>query len=461
MQSCLEVKQSLSDKHNIGLDLFSLSDNGLRKPVSRITLYVNNENDQVYTAGDDTGLELTATCIYATQEMANTLLSMAKGAQYRMYEAQAANLDPAAELGDGVSVGGIDSIIAQISDNGDGYPDISASGEQEVEDEYPGAGGKGPIQRELARARSLISKTNDRISFEIYGEDGKGGLNGRMNTFTMGLSGISGQIKGYQETLTGYQEQLVRYDADLSGFSADIKRYSSDVARYTNETASYKFAVDQFETRVETYQEQAGKTEEAYSTISQKVDSIKMEVTNGDDSASIQLVVDGKNQGAPAEIKMTGLVTITDLKTKGSTVINGSNITTGKIDAQYLNLSGKLTFNVFTEAAKTSIKNTASDAASTYIDSWLVSAPTIEGLTVAGGVFTDIAQEVELYLNKNNTDYALVLEDGEGEVLNIWGGFGGDTGGIMLRGQDFVVYNGGTFYAWGKWDFSHANVTGL
>ena len=75
----------MSDKHNIGLDLFSFSDNGLRKPVSRITLFVDNEDNDVYTAGDDTGLELTATCIYATQEMANTLLSMAKGVQYRMY----------------------------------------------------------------------------------------------------------------------------------------------------------------------------------------------------------------------------------------------------------------------------------------------------------------------------------------------------------------------------------------
>lgn len=447
----------MSDKHNIGLDLFSLSDNGLRKPVSRVTLYVNNENDQVYTAGDDTGLELTATCIYATQEMANTLLSMAKGAQYRMYEAQAANLDPAAELGDGVSVGGIDSIIAQISDNGDGYPDISASGEQEVEDEYPGAGGKGPIQRELARARSLISKTNDRISFEIYGKDGKGGLNGRMNIFTMGLSGIAGQIKGYQETLDGYSKQLADYKLDLDGFSADLEQYSEDVTGYKRETASYKLAVDQFETRVETYQEQAGKTEEAYSTISQKVDSIKMEVTNGDDSASIQLVVDGKNQGAPVKIEMTGLVTITDLKTKGSTVINGSNITTGTISANRLNLTGAIAWSDLSDSCKSHIGDgLTEDDVYTYIDASLVASPTI-----AGGVFTDIDQEVELYLNKSRTDYALVLEDEEGEVFNIWGGFGGDTGGIMLRGQDLVSLNDGTFYAWGKWDFSHANVTGL
>ena len=332
----------MSDIHTVGLDLFSFSNNGKRKPVSRITLYVNNEDDQVYTAGDDTGLELSATCIYATEEMAKTLLSMAKGAQYQMYEAQAANLDPAAELGDGIEVGGITSVIAQINDNGDGYPDVSASGEQEVEDEYPGASRQGPIQRELARARSLISKTNDRISMEIYGEDGKGGLNGRMNTFTMGLSGISNEIKGYKDTVTGYEELLAVYKQDLDGYSGEVSKYTKEVNGYKEQVISYKGSVDGFERRVALYQEQAEKTQKAYSTIDQRVNSIKMEVTNGDNSASIQLMVDGKAHGSPAEIKMAGLVSFNDLKKGSTTTIHGGLIDTDSIYANSLHLGGKM-----------------------------------------------------------------------------------------------------------------------
>ena len=332
----------MSDIHTVGLDLFSFSNNGMRKPVSRITLYVNNEDDQVYTAGDDTGLELSATCIYATEEMAKTLLSMAKGAQYQMYEAQAANLDPAAELGDGIEVGGITSVIAQINDNGDGYPDVSASGEQEVEDEYPGASRQGPIQRELARARSLIAKTNDRISMEIYGEDGKGGLNGRMNTFTMGLSSISNEIKGYKDTVTGYEELLAVYKQDLEGYSGEVSKYTEEVNGYKEQVISYKGSVDGFERRVALYQEQAGKTQEAYSLIDQKVTSIKLQVTNNDATASIQLVVDGKNQGAPAEIKMAGLVSFNDLKKGSTTTIHGGLIDTDSIYANSLHLGGKM-----------------------------------------------------------------------------------------------------------------------
>ena len=335
--------------HYIGLDLFDLENNGLRQPISRITLY--RGDNAALTAGDDTGLEVVADCIYVTQEMVEALLSAARGYQYHAYSAQAARLNPAAELGDTVEVGSIVSVLAQISDNGDLYPDIAAPGDREVEDEYPAAG---PLtkafDKKLAEARSLISKTNDRISLEIYGEDGKGGLNGRMNTFTMGLSGISGQIQGYQETLEGYSQQLADYEFDLDGFSANLKQYSEDVTGYKERTASYEFAVDGFKSQVKTYEEQAGKTQEAYSLIDQKVNNITLQVTNNDATASIQLVVDGKNQGAPAEIKMNGLVTFSALGSApgtGQTKING-----GWIDADTLVLRNKLTFEDFTEDAQ-------------------------------------------------------------------------------------------------------------
>lgn len=452
----------MSDIHTVGLDLFSFSNNGMRKPVSRITLYVNNEDDQVYTAGDDTGLELSATCIYATEEMAKTLLSMAKGAQYQMYEAQAANLDPAAELGDGIEVGGITSVIAQINDNGDGYPDVSASGEQEVEDEYPGASRQGPIQRELARARSLISKTNDRISMEIYGEDNKGGLNGRMNTFTMGLSGISNEIKGYKDTLTGYEEQLARYEQDLDGYSGEVSKYTKEVNGYKEQVISFEGSVEGFEQRVALYQEQAGKTQEAYSLIDQKVTSIKLQVTNNDATASIQLVVDGKNQGTPAEIKMTGLVTFTDLKTSGSTTIHGGNITTGKIAAERLSLTGAITWSDLSSGCKEKIGDgLTEDDVTTYIDSSLVSSPTIKG-----GKFRDLNDVAQLRLTYDDDSKIPTLvysELGLGGRKNMFAispfKANSEWIGLVLGGQAIMMGYNGSVQVYGDWDFSGANVT--
>lgn len=439
--------------HYIGLDLFDLENNGLRQPISRITLY--RGDNAALTAGDDTGLEVVADCIYVTQEMVEALLSAARGYQYHAYSAHAARLNPAAELGDTVEVGNIVSVLAQISDNGDLYPDIAAPGDREVEDEYPAAG---PLtkafDKKLAEARSEITKTTDQIALAIYGEDGKGGLNGRMNTFTMGLSGISGQIRGYQETLDGYSKQLADYKLDLDGFSADLEQYSEDVTGYKKETASYKLAVDQFETRVGTYQEQAGKTQEAYSLIDQKVNNITLQVTNNDATASIQLVVDGKNQGAPAEIKMTGLVTFSSLGKDGTTSIDGSRITTGKIAAERLALTGEITWSDLSESCKENIGDgLTTKQVKTYINSELVSSPTI-----AGGVFRDLGNDVRLYLdNEGQYRYGLMLEDDDGEIFSIWNG-AQEVASMSLKGNEFLSINAGKIYAWGTWDFSNANV---
>ena len=102
----------MSEKYFVGNDITSFSDNGKYKPISRVTLLVDDENS--LTAGDDTGMELVASCPHATQAMVNSLLQTVKGYQYQAYEAGAANIDPAAELGDGVTVGGVYSPLSKI-----------------------------------------------------------------------------------------------------------------------------------------------------------------------------------------------------------------------------------------------------------------------------------------------------------------------------------------------------------
>lgn len=162
----------MSDKFYIGNDITGFEDNGITKPISRVTLMVDSENS--YTAGDDTGMELTATCIHATQAMVDALLASFKGKTYQMYSADDANLDPAAELGDGVTVAGVYSPLSRISDDGSGYPGINSPGEEELEDEYPAAGPMTQeFNRQLAGTRSLISKTSEEILLKVEGIDGK------------------------------------------------------------------------------------------------------------------------------------------------------------------------------------------------------------------------------------------------------------------------------------------------
>ena len=174
----------MSDKYYVGGDIISFADNGKYKPISRVTLLVDDENS--LTVGDDTGMEVIASCPHATQPMVNALLQTMKGYQYQAYEAGAANIDPAAELGDGVTVGGIYSPLSKLSDDGRGYAGISSPGEAEMEDEYP-AGGyiTQEFNRKIAETRSTITKTSEEINLKVEGIDG------RVSDITQTVDGIS------------------------------------------------------------------------------------------------------------------------------------------------------------------------------------------------------------------------------------------------------------------------------
>lgn len=174
----------MSEKYYVGGDITSFSDNGKYKPISRVTLLVDDENS--LTAGDDTGMEVIASCPHATQPMVNALLQAMKGYQYQAYEAGAANIDPAAELGDGVTVGGIYSPLSKLSDDGRGYAGISSPGELEMEDEYPSGGYiTQEFNRKIAETRSTITKTSEEINLKVEGIDG------RVSDITQTVDGIS------------------------------------------------------------------------------------------------------------------------------------------------------------------------------------------------------------------------------------------------------------------------------
>lgn len=167
----------------------SFADNGRYKPISRVTLLLDDEKS--LTAGDDTGMEITASCPHATQAMVNALLQKMKGYQYQAYEAGAANIDPAAELGDGVNVGGLYSPISRIADDGRGYADISSPGELEMEDEYPSGGYiTQEFNRKLAETRSAITKTSEGILLKVEGIDG------RVTSLSTSIDGIRSEVSG-------------------------------------------------------------------------------------------------------------------------------------------------------------------------------------------------------------------------------------------------------------------------
>ena len=178
----------MSDKLFVGLGVTSVEDNGTLPPISRVTLMVDDNN--AITAGDDTGREIIADCPFATQEMVNAILARLKGYQYHAYTASDAGIDPAVELGDAVTVGGIYSVVSRIEDDGTGYPSIAAPGEAELEDEYPSVG---PVtqtfNRQISETRSLISKTSEEIRLLVEDE-----INEISTSFSVQIGKISARV---------------------------------------------------------------------------------------------------------------------------------------------------------------------------------------------------------------------------------------------------------------------------
>lgn len=220
MPSCLEVTGYLSEKFFIGLDITGFENTGKYRPISRVTLRVDDEN--VFTAGDDTGLEITASCPHATQEMVNALLTQLQGYQYQSFTADAVNLDPAAELGDGITVSGIYSTLSQLNDDGNGFPDISAPGEVALEEEYPSAG---PMEQEfnqkLAQTRSLISKTSEEILLKVENE-----LEGLSASIDVKLEGITSQVSGLDGRVTTVEQTANGLTTTITGLDGKVTTIS-------------------------------------------------------------------------------------------------------------------------------------------------------------------------------------------------------------------------------------------
>lgn len=143
--------------------------NGISKVVINVT------EQLFYEAGNDTGRTITIDCPWGTQAMANNLLSLLQGNQYQPYEASNALLDPAAELGDGLTVNGVyGGIFKMTIRSGALYAvDVSAPQDEEIDHEYPFASSsERKIERQLANVKSELSVQADQIAAKVDREGG-------------------------------------------------------------------------------------------------------------------------------------------------------------------------------------------------------------------------------------------------------------------------------------------------
>lgn len=275
------------------------------KPVKISRVVINVDSEHSFTAGDDSGKTLEKTIPWGSQAMADSILEAIENVEYQPFTGSEALVDPAAEIGDAVTVGGVYSVLAQkeITNGKLTTMQISAPSTDEIEDEYPYQSRQmRQQQREIAQTRSAITKTANSIDLKVE----------------EAVNDLAGQIS--LQVTNG----------------TDSSTLSMTIGETTITSPEIKFS---------------------------SVGEISMSVTNGGTSSTLSLTIGGTTITSPA-IEFSGLVTIESLKEDGSTTIDGSRITTGTISAERLNLSGALTFDDFDETSKTNLNN-AAGAAST------------------------------------------------------------------------------------------------
>lgn len=163
------------DKTYLGRRLADFSPGIASKPITKVELLDEN-GDVVGVSGSDTGRTLTALQPDGTNAMAAAILAKVSGYKHIGYDGRKALLDPAVELGDAVTVDGLYVPLIALDMTFDPLlaPDISAPDADEIDDEYPY---KSPTQRQIernmAKARSLITKTSEEIMLKVEGIDGK------------------------------------------------------------------------------------------------------------------------------------------------------------------------------------------------------------------------------------------------------------------------------------------------
>lgn len=196
-------------------------------------------------------------------------------------------------------------------------------------------------------------------------------------------------LKASQMAVDELDERLITAESSIKVNAHEISLKASQTTvdkldnRLVKAESSIKVNADNIALKVSqsTFNELTKEVDTISSTIEQMPHTISMSVTGGNGvNAGISISLkdkDGNTIGAPATgtIKMTGLVTFDNLKTKGTTTINGSNITTGVINADLITTGELSTSRITGDLCSGEIT----------IGGW-----TIDGTSISTGTFNSI-----------------------------------------------------------------------
>ena len=131
---------------------------------------INVTKELYYQAGNDTGRTLELDCPWGTQAMANNILASLSGFQYQPFDADDALIDPAIEIGDGLTINGVYGGVFHISGAGNALhkAKIAAPHDEEIDHEYKFVPkSERQIERKIASVQSQLLVEANEIRGEV------------------------------------------------------------------------------------------------------------------------------------------------------------------------------------------------------------------------------------------------------------------------------------------------------
>lgn len=301
----------MNNLHYIGRRISSFELYDELGPITGVSLLLDDESEPI-NAGDATGYVLEISCPYGTQIMATEILSAVQGRTYKGFRAENAILDPLAELGDYLSIGGSTFLLAhRIATFGPGHmSEVSAPGENELEHEYAWVNPeKKEFNQKISYVRSEISKNSGEIKLLVERTDELGRY---YSSITQSVDNITLEVQGLRGNFSSLS-------VEVDGIALEVHGENGD-----------------------------GGLAGQYTAIDQRVNNLAIKVVGVDGEETSVKLSDG-------QIDLSGLVTFSALsgENPGTTKINGGWIDTDTLTVTNVEIKGgSITWEQISDDAK-------------------------------------------------------------------------------------------------------------
>lgn len=282
------------------------------EPYSGVRLSVgldNDGNELVYFSGDETGRVLDVENPFGSQQMANNILASIQGFVYQPMYADGALLDPAAQIGDAVSVNDIYSrICVRATTFGTlMLSDVSSPASEEIVHEY---NIPTPEERKFQRLnydmKSEFSITNQAISAEVSArQSADSALSGRIDVNASAITAKVSKNSPSGQTSFGWA---------LSDSEWRVFNQSGNILRATSAGLEVKGKIQADEGYIGGESGFVIKSSAIYNTISS---------FGGSGNTGVYVGTDGIQLGQNFKVDSSGAVRASNLEIVGGSIVIG------------------------------------------------------------------------------------------------------------------------------------------